>query len=130
MSACVSVSQIRKVVVSRPIPTITAHSSSCRWGTIPVVRAAQLEKEVNLPIELVEPWEYLQRYFGCASQSGNNTSSLVLNFDEKGRYVYKINEGLSESVTTSEEAFARIFYEVEILVCCRILVSLPGHKLS
>lgn len=93
-----------------------------RWGTIPVVRAAQLEKEVDLPAELVEPWEYLQRHFGCASQSGNNTSSLVLNFDDEGRYVYKINEGLSEMVTTSEEAFARIFYEVEILVCSFVYV--------
>lgn len=88
-----------------------------RWGTIPVVRVAQVEKEVQLPEELVEPWNYLQSHFGCDSQSGNNMSNLVLNFDENEEHVYKINAGLSASILSSEEAFSRIFREVEILVC-------------
>jgi hypothetical protein len=42
-------------------------------------------------------------------------SNLVLNFETKGRYIYKINTGMSDLVTTGEEAFARIFYDVERL---------------
>ncbi|KAF7455533.1 hypothetical protein A1F99_027910 [Pyrenophora tritici-repentis] len=42
-----------------------------RWATIPVVKVAQLEKEIKLPIELVEPWQSLQRHFGCPSDAGN-----------------------------------------------------------
>jgi hypothetical protein len=42
-----------------------------RWGTMPVVLVAQLEKEVVLPLELVMPWKYLQRHFDCPSDSGN-----------------------------------------------------------
>lgn len=93
-----------------------------RWATIPVVRVAQLETVVDLPKELAEPWTYLQRHFGCTSQSGNNTSNLVLNFDVKGRYVFKINTGMSRMVLLAEEAFARIFYDVELLVSLTSLV--------
>jgi hypothetical protein len=47
-----------------------------RWGTIPVVLIAQLEKEVDLPIELGMPWTYLQRHFDCPSNSGNVSKSI------------------------------------------------------
>ncbi|KAI1381467.1 hypothetical protein F4677DRAFT_126953 [Hypoxylon crocopeplum] len=94
---------------------IASSRHAYRWATIPVVRVAQLEQCVDLPVELVEPWEYLQRHFGCASQSGNNTSNLVLNFDVNGQHTYKINTGMSETITSGEEAFGRIFYDVEML---------------
>lgn len=87
-----------------------------RWATVPIVKAAQLERIVDLPPELLEPWDHLQQYFGCDSESGNNTSNLVLNFDVDGQHVYKINSGLSQSILSSEEAFSRIFYEIEVLV--------------
>lgn len=88
-----------------------------RWGTIPVVSAAQLEKNVNIPAELEEPWAYLQRHFGCPSDSGNNMSNLVLNFDTDagGEHVLKINTGMPEMITSAEEQFSRIFYEMERL---------------
>ncbi|KAI0381402.1 hypothetical protein F5Y04DRAFT_280934 [Hypomontagnella monticulosa] len=94
---------------------IASSRHAYRWGTIPVVRAAQLEKVVDLPIELEDTWTYLQRHFGCQSQSGNNTSNLVLNFDTNGQHIYKINTGMSDLVTSGEEAFGRIFYDVETL---------------
>ncbi|KAF1840882.1 uncharacterized protein K460DRAFT_410277 [Cucurbitaria berberidis CBS 394.84] len=94
---------------------IASSRHAYRWATIPVVQVAQLEKEVDLPIELTEPWKYLQRHFGCTSESGNNMSNLVLNFDTEGRYMYKINTGMYDLVTSSEETFARIFYNVEML---------------
>ncbi|KAI9164170.1 hypothetical protein HJFPF1_05810 [Paramyrothecium foliicola] len=84
-----------------------------RWSIIPVVKVAQLEVSVDLPAQLVEPWNYLQRYFGCTSQSGNNMSNIVLNFDCDGNYVNHINIGLPELIVSSEETFARVFYEVE-----------------
>lgn len=85
-----------------------------RWATIPVVRVAQLEKAVDLPPELIRPWDHLQHHFGCASESGNNTSNLVLNFDEHESHVFEINTGLSRSIISAEEAFARIFRDVEV----------------
>ncbi|KAI1082078.1 hypothetical protein F5B20DRAFT_588167 [Whalleya microplaca] len=94
---------------------IASSRHAYRWATIPVVRVAQLETIVDFPIQLEEPWSYLQRHFGCTSQSGNNMSNLVLNFDISGKHVYKINTGMSESITSGEEAFGRIFYDVEML---------------
>ncbi|KAK4154818.1 hypothetical protein C8A00DRAFT_42494 [Chaetomidium leptoderma] len=92
-----------------------------RWATIPVVSLAQLETTLPLPPQLALPWRYLQRHFGLTSESGNNMSNLVLNFDPQGpgstyTYTLKINTGLSDDrITTSEEAFARIFHDVERL---------------
>ncbi|KAI0019189.1 hypothetical protein F4780DRAFT_793684 [Xylariomycetidae sp. FL0641] len=86
-----------------------------RWATIPVVKVAQQGKAIDIPAELEEPWEYLQRHFGCASQSGNNTSNLILNFDVTSHHVFKIHTGMPPWITSGEEAFARIFYCVEVL---------------
>lgn len=85
-----------------------------RWATIPVVKIAQLEKVIDIPPELSVPWTYLQRHFGCTSESGNNTSNLILNFDLHGNHVFQINTGLSHSIRSAEETFARIFFEVEV----------------
>lgn len=93
---------------------IAASRHAYRWATIPVVRVAQLEKVVDLPPQLTRPWTCLQRSFGCESESGNNTSNLVLNFDLQERYVFPINRGLSQAILAAEEAFARIFRDVEV----------------
>lgn len=95
---------------------IASSRHAYRWATIPVVKVAQLERTVDFPAELDEPWAYLQRQYGCSSPSGNNTSNLVLNFDVHGQHVFRINTGMPDLVTSSEEAFARIFYNVELLV--------------
>jgi hypothetical protein len=36
-----------------------------------------------------------------------------MNFDTQGNYIYKINTGMPEAIMSGEEAFARIFYDVE-----------------
>lgn len=95
---------------------IASSRHAYRWATIPVVKVAQLETVVDMPAELDEPWTYLQRHYGCDSPSGNNTSNLLLNFGTDGEHAFKINTGMPESITSSEEAFARIFYNVELLV--------------
>lgn len=51
-----------------------------RWGVVPVVKVAQLEQFVELPPELVQPWTFLQRHFGCTSSAGNLMANMVLNF--------------------------------------------------
>ncbi|KAL2270675.1 hypothetical protein VTJ83DRAFT_46 [Remersonia thermophila] len=86
-----------------------------RWAIIPVVRVAQLERVVPLPSELILPWTYQQRHFGLCSDSGNNMSNLVLNFTPLGGYALRINDPASQSpvIARSEEAFSRIFYDVE-----------------
>lgn len=80
------------------------------------MRVAQLETVIDLPPVLVETWDTLQKHFGCCSEAGNNTSSLILNFDVDGNYVYRINVGLSEKIMSSEEAFSRVFHEIETTV--------------
>lgn len=85
------------------------------WATIPVVRVAQLEKSITLPPSLLLPWTYLQHNFYLTSESGNNMSNLVLNFSPTGSYTLQINPLLPAQITTSEEAFARIFHDVEVL---------------
>jgi hypothetical protein len=42
-------------------------------------------------------------------------SNLVLNFSPSGTYTLQINPLLPARITTSEEAFARIFHDVELL---------------
>lgn len=93
---------------------IASSRHAYRWGTTPVVKVAQLEKEVILPKELVVPWHALQRHFGCMSDSGNNTSNLVLNFDLDGSHVFKANQGMTGRIEFAEKAFARIFHETEV----------------
>ncbi|KAK4641311.1 hypothetical protein QC761_503080 [Podospora bellae-mahoneyi] len=101
-----------------------------RWASIPVVRLAQLEKSIALPMELVTPWNSMQSHFGLDSESGNNMSSLVLNFNPAGGYALKINTGLSTLIQSSEEEFARIFQEVEVLgvpIYCSIVESIVAY---
>ncbi|KAK0718467.1 hypothetical protein B0T26DRAFT_741428 [Lasiosphaeria miniovina] len=86
-----------------------------RWGTIPVVSPAQLEKSIALPPALTAPWASLQAHFGLASDAGNMMSNIVLNFSPEGEYTHKINTGLSATVLGSEEEFARICNEMEAL---------------
>jgi hypothetical protein len=80
------------------------------------VRFAQRETIVDFPPELDVPWPYLQRHFGVEADSGNNTANVLLNFDEKGERVYKINVRMSDLIRSSEEAFFRMFFDVEVLV--------------
>jgi len=84
---------------------------------IPVVKVAQNETVVDLPVALDVPWPYLQRRFGVTADSGNNTSNVLLNFDSCGRRMYKINIGVDKVVVRSEEIFFTIFHDVEVRVC-------------
>ncbi|KAK4120434.1 hypothetical protein N657DRAFT_683543 [Parathielavia appendiculata] len=99
-----------------------------RWGTIPAVKVAQLERTVSFPAQLTAPWASLQAHFGLTSDAGNMTANLVLNFcsssgpgHEEEKYVYRINTGLPpeegkrNAAPKSEEAFARVAREMERL---------------
>ncbi|KAL9114487.1 MAG: hypothetical protein Q9227_001568 [Pyrenula ochraceoflavens] len=86
-----------------------------RWATIPVVKVAQQEKIIEFPAELVIPWPFLQRHFGVTAESGNHTSNVMLNCDERGNRVYKINVGRSDPIMTTEDNFFRMVYNVEKL---------------
>lgn len=88
-----------------------------RWAVIPVVKIAQEETEVVFPPELDIPWSYLQKQYGMESDSGNNTSNVLHNFDAEGRRMYRINYGMSRLIASSEENFYRLFHDVEIQVC-------------
>jgi len=85
-----------------------------RWATLPVVKVAQDEKVVDFPTQLDIPWEFLQRSFGVTAESGNNTANVLHNFDSTGARIFKINVGMRELITNSEEAFFRMFYDLEV----------------
>jgi hypothetical protein len=89
---------------------------SYRWAVIPLVKVAQEEKIIDFPSQIDIPWAYLQRNFGVESDSGSNTSNVLHNFNDKGERAYKINMDISELVTSTEDAFFRIFYDVEAMV--------------
>lgn len=117
---------------------IASSRHAYRWGMIPVVRVAQREDEVQLPEELVVPWQALQQHFGCRSDSGNNTSNMVLNFEEEEDEdddenddhsavkdldhhrpkapktpVFIANTGMPAHIIAAEAAFVHIFRETE-----------------
>jgi hypothetical protein len=89
---------------------------SYRWAIIPLVKVAQEEKIIDFPSQIDIPWTYLQRNFGVESDSGSNTSNVLHNFNDKGERAYKINMDISELVTSTENAFFRMFYDVEVMV--------------
>lgn len=86
------------------------------WATIPVVKVAQAETVIHFPVELDSAWASLQRHFGCVAESGNNTANVLYNFTPDGNRVFKINVGQSDEIVSSEEAFFRMFYDIEDLV--------------
>ncbi|GES61221.1 indoleamine 23-dioxygenase protein [Aspergillus terreus] len=55
-----------------------------RWATIPVVRAAQVDKLISFPAELDIPWKHLQKRYGVTSAGGNVTSNYFCNFTSDG----------------------------------------------
>ncbi|KAI5920758.1 hypothetical protein F4810DRAFT_681133 [Camillea tinctor] len=86
-----------------------------RWALMPVVKIAQLEKEIRFPPELAVPWPYMQRYFGVVADSGNHTSNVLSNFTEGGERMFKFNSTLSPSIQSTEEAFFKLLYNVEAM---------------
>lgn len=87
-----------------------------RWAVIPLVKVAQDEKIVAFPAQIETTWAHLQRHFGVESDSGSNTSNVLHNYNESGERAYKINVDISPLVTSTEDAFFRMFYDVEVMV--------------
>ncbi|KAI1273572.1 hypothetical protein F5Y07DRAFT_391210 [Xylaria sp. FL0933] len=86
-----------------------------RWAITPVVKVAQLERTVDLPVELSLPWPYLQRHFGFAADSGIHTSNVLLNFNEDGVRAFTFNSTLPAVIQSTEEAFFRLLYDTETM---------------
>ncbi|KAK5652313.1 hypothetical protein OQA88_10663 [Cercophora sp. LCS_1] len=105
-----------------------------RWGTSPAVKLAQLEKFVDLPEELIVPWEAMQRHFGLASDSGNVHSSLLLNFSSTSStdtYALRINPMLSHPIQQTELEFATIFRALEshsVPIYASVIHALIAHS--
>ncbi|OXV07234.1 hypothetical protein Egran_05000 [Elaphomyces granulatus] len=86
-----------------------------RWATIPVIKAAQKEKFIDLPPELELPWSFLRRHYGVTSQGGNCTSNYFYNFDDRENIVYQINCCNTETIRSAEYHFAHMFPVMEKL---------------
>ncbi|KAI1367615.1 hypothetical protein F5Y08DRAFT_49634 [Xylaria arbuscula] len=102
-----------------------------RWATLPVVKVAQLEKELEFPPELSIPWSYLQRYYGCTSDGGNHTSNVLNNFNPRSERIYRFNNSLSPAIQSSEEGFFRLLYEVDVMsfdIFHDIVIAVTSYK--
>ncbi|KAK5625403.1 hypothetical protein RRF57_001119 [Xylaria bambusicola] len=102
-----------------------------RWATLPVVKVAQLEKELDFPPELSIPWSYLQRYFGCHSDGGNHTSNVLNNFNPRSERIFRFNNSLSPTIQASEEGFFRLLYEVDVMsfdIFHDIVLAITSYK--
>ncbi|OXV07235.1 hypothetical protein Egran_05001 [Elaphomyces granulatus] len=86
-----------------------------RWATIPVIKAAQKEKFIDLPPELELPWSFLRQHYGVTSQGGNCTSNYFYNFDARENLVYQINCSSTETIRSAEYHFAHMFPVMEKL---------------
>ncbi|KAF7589838.1 hypothetical protein BBP40_003596 [Aspergillus hancockii] len=68
-----------------------------------------------LTLHVEVPWPYLQCAFGVEADIGNNTANVLHNLNVQGERIFKINVGMSEKFATSEDAFFRLFYDLEVL---------------
>lgn len=91
--------------------------SACFQVRSPIVKLAQKEKFIDLPLELAVPWPFLRRRFGITSQGGNLTSNFFCNFNKEEQIVYEINFGMPEIIKLAEYHFAHVFPVMEKLVC-------------
>ncbi|KAJ5881206.1 uncharacterized protein N7473_012259 [Penicillium subrubescens] len=90
-----------------------AHTT-CRWGTIPVVKVAQLDKIINFPTELDLPWGFIRQRYGITSLGGNLISNFHCNMDHaRGKVAYAINESMPEPIPSAEYYFTYAFTEPE-----------------
>lgn len=120
--SCIAVLRHAYRLVAQGLDDKTSSEFEHRWATVPIVKIAQVEKIVEFPRELDVPWPYLQDSFGVTADSGNITANVLHNVDENGQRVYKINEGMPERITSSEDAFFRMFHDIEVLVCVEVSV--------
>jgi len=92
-------------------------TSTFRWGTIPIVKVAQEERFIDLPLELQLPWSFFCRRYGVTSQGGTVTSLIFYNFDKENHIVYEINCCMPEIIKSAEYHFAHMLTDMEKLVC-------------
>ena len=87
-----------------------------RWGVVPIVKEAQGEILIDLPMELQVPWRFLQRFFGVTSESGNLTSNVYNNMNSNRELVYEINQGMSDVHRKTEVWNSLLFVHMEEMV--------------
>ncbi len=114
------------IVVSQLYAMLTGERARCfgrleltnvgRWASNPIVKAAQMEKEIEFPVELELPWAYLQRMFGITSGGGNIMSIVLNNFDNNGQLAYSFTAGMPKIITNCDYTFCRLFFEIESMV--------------
>ncbi|KAK7046199.1 hypothetical protein R3P38DRAFT_2873086 [Favolaschia claudopus] len=88
-----------------------------RWGTIPIVSAAQSEVSVVFPPELELPWRALQRHFGISSPSGCLTSICYSNLTTGADKVqYSATIGMSDLHRSTEFSNTKFVIDIESMM--------------
>ncbi|KAK6984779.1 hypothetical protein R3P38DRAFT_3102841 [Favolaschia claudopus] len=88
-----------------------------RWGTIPIVSAAQSEVSVVFPAELELPWRVLQRHFGISSPSGCLTSICYSNLTAGADHVqYSATIGMGDLHRSTEFSNTKFVIDIESMM--------------
>lgn len=104
-----------------------------RWGTLPVVRIAQDEKDMSrMPGEITGPLRYLNDVMGIKTNGGCLYTMTFLNIQPTSGIVYSNMRHLSATYPTTwdaERLNAQVFYDMECLAVpfYRAIASLPYH---
>lgn len=99
-----------------------------RWATNPILKVAQQDKTFEFLLELEIPWNFLCSRYGICFQGGNFMSNHLCDFNVAGEMVYKVNEGMSDTVQFSEYYFIHIFVEMEESVSSNLVISTLKKK--
>lgn len=105
------------------ISTFKVLTTTCRWGTVPIVKVAQEEKFIDFPVELDISWEFLRRRYGITSQGGSVMSNMYCNLDGHGGLVYQVNRGMPKPVQSGEYNLAYAFSGPEMEVCSCVYLN-------
>lgn len=85
-------------------------------------------KLIELPPELEVPWALLCARYQMTSPGGCIMSNHFCNFDDTGRLVYRVNEGMPDIVQRTEYNFMYSFVMMEKLVRGDDYMSHRGNK--
>lgn len=96
---------------------VTTLTHMYRWGVLPILRAAQLEKENHLPDVFKAPQKYVNDRLGLQTTGGCATTLGYYNYDQAAdRLAYRTTGHFSEAAISTELYNTKMFWAMEDLM--------------